>query len=201
MTISTAIDDLRFHGFDPCPKPIPIRIPNAKQVLLDTLNYFTNNHAQWLPAYDEIAAWLTDNQQRGLLCVGPCGLGKTLICCNVIPTIIYQYYQKILIAVDAIELNNPDKNYSRYKQLVIDDIGTEPESVRYGERHVIFSELVDAAEKKGNLLIITTNLMTATPKGQPADFPSIEARYGLRTLDRLRAITKVVRFDGKSFRK
>lgn len=73
----------------------------------------------------------------------------------------------------------------------IDDIGTEFLSVKYGEKRLSFAELVDEAEKKGKLLIVTTNLSLS----------ELQQKYGERTLDRLRAITTPVVFKGDSLRK
>ena len=74
----------------------------------------------------------------------------------------------------------------------MDDIGTEGQSVIFGERRWAFPEIVDEAEKKGKLLIVTTNLTK----------DELSGRYGDRTLDRLRAITKPIIFKRKegSFR-
>lgn len=55
----------------------------------------------------------------------------------------------------------------------------------------LFPEIVDRAEQKENILIITTNL-------QP---DLIEKKYGIRTRDRLRAICTPVLFKGESLRK
>ena len=69
----------------------------------------------------------------------------------------------------------------------IDDIGTEPQSQF---RNCAFADLVDRAEKKGGLMIITTNL-----NGE-----QLRERYGDRVLDRLRGLTRQVYFTGQSFR-
>jgi len=165
------------------------------------LRHYMGDRAQWLPAYDKIALWLTDNQCRGLLCTGNCGLGKSLICCKVLPVLLHHYCRKILTVYDAVSIGPRLQEAKSDALAVIDDLGTEPtEYINYGERHVPFNEITDEAEKRGHLLIITTNLATSTPAGQGADYPSIEARYGLRTIDRLRSITKVVKFEGTSFR-
>ena len=194
------IEDLRHLGFDPYPERVRLNIPDARKALEGGLRYYLGDF-QWLPCYDEIAAWLTDNKGRGLLCVGNCGLGKTLICANILPVIIHNRMRKVVKSYGALDINDRIEEVKHCKLSVIDDIGTEPEAVIYGERHMAFPEIVDNAEKRGNLLIITTNLRTNTPPGQGADYPSIQSRYGNRTLDRLKAITKVVRFDGKSFRR
>ena len=54
-----------------------------------------------------------------------------------------------------------------------------------------FVELCDMAELKGKLLIITTN----------CDIEHLTEKYGVRTVDRLRAITKYVPMVGKSLRR
>lgn len=64
-------------------------------------------------------------------------------------------------------------------------------SVKYGEKRLSFAELVDEAEKKGKLLIISTNLSLS----------ELQQKYGERTVDRLRAITTPVVFKGDSLRK
>ena len=97
----------------------------------------------------------------------------------------------IVHVVDATELNTKFEDIKQYQILCIDDEGVENEAVQYGERKILFAELVDLAEKKGKLLLLTTNLSTA----------ELSAKYGMRTLDRLKAIIRVVHFKGKSLRK
>ena len=197
MSFSKALQALTASGFNPYPPAPHIHIPNANDALLAGIKHFTGERAQWLPAYDQIADWLTDNHGKGLLCVGECGLGKTLICCNILPVIIHHYCHKIVTVYDATSLATRHSEAMHDKLLTIDDVGAEPpESIIYGERHIYFNELVDEAEKRGNLLIITSNLRTRSKSG----FQSIEETYGLRTLDRLNAICTTVTFRGKSLR-
>jgi len=75
--------------------------------------------------------------------------------------------------------------------IYVDDIGTENLSIKYGEKRLAFAELADEAEKKGKLLILTTNLT----------IDELKEKYGERTIDRLRAITKTILFSGASLRK
>lgn len=75
--------------------------------------------------------------------------------------------------------------------IYVDDIGTESLSVKYGEKRLAFAELADETEKKGKLLIITTNL----------SIDELREKYGERTIDRLKAITRTVLFSGESLRK
>lgn len=170
---------------------------------------------QWLPDYDKVAAWLSDNEGRGLICVGTSGLGKTVICQKVLPVLFSRHFGLEVLSVTANEMNARIDELLRYCQpnhiIIVDDLGTEPASV-YG-RHP-FCELVDTAERRGTLLIITTNLRTTARRltedcgqqGRAGDYdpsspPSIEKRYGMPTLDRLRATTRVATFTGESMRK
>ena len=75
--------------------------------------------------------------------------------------------------------------------IYIDDVGTEDISNIYGNKRIPFAELVDAAEKEGKLLIISTNL----------DEDHLKEKYGERVVDRLRAITRKITISGKSMRK
>jgi len=191
------------HGFNPYPERLHIQIPQAREQLAAGLRYFLGDRAQWLPAYDEVAAWLADNHGRGLLCVGSNGLGKTLICQNIIPVLLQQNMRKIVKVCSALDMNQHLDELLRIHILSIDDVGTEPvETINYGVRRIAFSELVDLSEKQGTLLILSTNLRTTYGTDKDGNIvPSIEDRYGLRTYDRLKAVTKTVVFKGKSFRK
>ena len=64
-------------------------------------------------------------------------------------------------------------------------------AVKYGERRLAFCEIVDEAEKRGKLLMLTTNL----------SLEEISQKYGERTMDRLVAITRRVKFEGNSLRR
>ena len=198
------LEYMRRFGYDPYPERLHIAIPDAREQLMAGLQYYLGNEAQWLPCYDKVVEWLTDNKGRGLLCVGTCGLGKTLICQNILPMLIYRNTKKVPDTCTAIEMNGRIDALLNSKCVIVDDIGIEPvETNTYGNRRVPFNELCDQAERRGSLLILTTNLRT-TKKVDPDTglaIPSIEERYGQRTLDRLRAITKVIKFEGPSLRK
>ena len=153
--------------------------------------FFTDKRASWQPEYGNVADWLVDNKGRGLLCLGNCGRGKTLICGKIIPILLNHFCNKVVSCYDAQQLN---ANLDAVKQkhiIYVDDIGTEFLSVKYGEKRLSFAELVDEAEKKGKLLIISTNLSLS----------ELQQKYGERTVDRLRAITTPVVFKGDSLRK
>lgn len=167
-----------------------IQIPNAKEVLYCALQHLLKDRMVWLDEYDEVANWMSDNKGKGLLCMGDCGRGKTLICQNIIPALILHFHRKVVSPYSTIEMNKNVDDVIKKHLIYLDDIGTEGQSVRYGERRWAFPEIVDEVEKKGKLLIVTTNLSKE----------EIVNKYGDRTLDRLRATTKPVLFEGKSLR-
>ena len=178
---------------------VRISIPNAEQRLRAGLDYFVdkyscgeNNHAEWIEKnYRPIVEWMTDNKGKGLLITGGCGLGKTLIAKHILPLLIRDSCRRVINIFTAQELNTKIDEIVKLHTIYIDDIGTESVSKIYGNVRCTFSELCDAAEQSGKLLMITTNLTAS----------ELEEKYGERTLDRLRAITKFVAFSGKSLRK
>ena len=197
-----SVEHLRDTGFDPYPECLHLQIPQARELLSSGLRYYLGDDAKWLPCYDQVAAWLSDNKGRGLLCLGPCGLGKTLIVQNILPVIIHRNYQRIVSTYSAQEMNDNIKDVIKHKLIVIDDIGTEPATkFDYGERSTPFLKLCDAAEKRGILLMMTANLRTTHGTDKHGNvIPSIEDRYGDLVLSRLRSIVKIVEFKGKDMR-
>lgn len=184
------IESLKETGFNPLPNLVNISIPDSKRVLWRGLNYFTGK-AEWLPEYERIAEWLSDNKGRGLFCYGNCGRGKSLICWKIIPLLLNHYCRKIVSCYDAQQMN-ADIDAVKAKHIIyIDDVGTENLSVKFGEKRLAFCEIVDEAEKRGKFLILTTNL----------SLDEISQKYGERTMDRLVAITTRVKFKGDSLRK
>lgn len=185
------IERLRDTGFSPVPNTVNISIPDAKSVLWAGIKYFTGENAQWLPEYQEVVNWMINNEGRGLICFGNCGRGKTLICGKILPLVLNHYCRKIVSCYDSQQMNAELDSVKQKHIIYVDDIGTENLSVKYGEKRLAFAELTDEAEKKGKLLILTTNL----------SIEELGEKYGERTVDRLRAITKTVLFAGESLRR
>lgn len=188
------VEDLRQFGMNLAIERIYIRIPDAKQILWRGLQFFGKEEvfeAKWLPEYNEVATWLGDNQGRGLLLYGNCGRGKSLIACKILPILFKHYCRKILRVYDMQTVNRDlDDIITKYLK-VLDDAGTEEVSNNYGNKRMALSEVVDEAEKKGHLVVITTNLTLS----------EVAVKYGNRTLDRLKKITTPVLFKGESLRK
>ena len=143
-----------------------------------------------LPEYDKIIDWMKSNNGRGLLIIGTNGRGKTMIAKNILPLFFDYAMGKIVRCYHATEINDNADFILTRRIVVLDDVGTEEQFVKYGERRWIFPEIVDRAEQKENILIITTNLAP----------DEIENKYGIRTRDRLRAICTPVLFKGDSLR-
>ena len=202
LSIKDIIENRKRAGLlAPPDERIRVQIPNARQVLMYGIVHFCGEQAQWLPEYEEVAEWLSDNQGKGILCLGQPGRGKTLITQRILPVIFERCLHKMINCYIALDLNGYDvderkKTHYRYdeirkwKIIAIDDIGTEPQACIFGETHDYFSELVDCAEQKQKMLILSTNL----------NRQKFIDRYGMRTFDRLTAITRRVVFKGKSLR-
>lgn len=181
------------------PETVSIKIPNAEERLRAGLDYFVKVFSRGAIAkatwneqnYRPIVDWMTDNRGRGLLMLGNCGLGKTLIGKYILPYLIRYTCGKVVNVFTTQELNAKPDEVMRYHIIYIDDIGTEGLSNNFGNKRVPFMELCDAAEQKGKLLICSTNLT----------LDELTEKYGERTIDRLRATTKVVPFVGKSLRR
>ena len=185
------------HHPSPTAQANHLTIANAKERMLKGLQHFLGDDAKWLPEYDEIADWLSDNRGRGLLLIGTSGLGKSLICQKILPVLLGE----VVDVVNAREMGQVLDVLLQRRCVIIDNLGSEPvsEMVNYRKRRPFF-ELCDAAEQRGLLLIINTTLSTTRVRN-PLYPQSIQERYGNEVLDRLRATTRVVELRGKSMRK
>ena len=186
------ISEARKNDDDYAPILFSFGIPNAKETLIDGLEEVMRHKVEWLAEYDQIVNWLTDNQGKGLLQIGPPGVGKSEICMKVIPLIFQMVLHKVFSRYQATELCNEATYHSSLRQrfIAIDDFGIEGTFYDYGNPHIVFSEIVDGIEKRGTLLFATTNLT----------MDEIKAEYGLRTFDGLRANMQAVVIREKSLR-
>lgn len=189
--IQQVVKRLQQMGYYAEPKKVDIAIPEAGKHLADGLRYFLGSNARWHKDYERIVSWLSNNHGKGLLVLGNPGTGKSLICERILPILLYHYRQQLILKpFRAEDLNTRTTDVLASYALYIDDIGTEGIRNNYGEKSLVLPDLVDRAEKYGKLLVMTTNL-----KQQ-----ELLEKYGGRTIDRLRAITEIVTFTGKSFR-
>lgn len=193
LNFDKTLSEMKRHEM-PIPRDtVSIKVPNAEAVLRNAMTYFLAMQRKeliWLPEYRNIVDWLTDNKGKGLFMYGNCGRGKSLLCRYVLPAILLKYCKKVVSVFDVHIMNRDIDHVLSKHILAIDDIGTEEQSVRYGERRMAFAEVMDAAEKHNNLVIVSSNLYGA-------DIGSI---YGDRVLDRVKATTRRVLFEGESLR-
>lgn len=190
------ISQMRDTGYPQEIDRVQISIPNAEKRLRGGLQYVVNMksgcNAEWNERnYRPIVDWMTDNKGKGLLMFGGCGLGKSVIGMYILPLLIKDVHKKVVNIFSAQELNKKIDEILKLHIIYIDDIGTEDNLNSYGNKRMPFAELCDDAEKKGKLLILTTNL----------SIDELTERYGDRVVDRLIATTKAVPFTGDSLRK
>ena len=202
VSIESIIQQRKAEGLLPHDGRIHLKVANAREKLMYAMVDCLGERTKWLPQYDEVADWLSDNHGLGLMLMGSPGMGKTVVIHRVLPPLIERWARKVVKCYEALDLNDTDtdnrgREVSRYKHIVqsrliaIDDVGTEPVAQEYGEYHDYFSELVDKCERGNKLLLCSTNLSV----------DEMKERYGLRTIDRLAALTRIIYFTGESFRR
>lgn len=183
---------LKGTGFIGKPDIVTVKVSNAQSLLMNGLQYYCGESAEWQSEYNDIAEWLTDNKGRGLWLCGGCGRGKTLIGAKILPILLnfYNFPRKIISLYDAKDINEKYEDVVSKHIIYIDDVGKESMAVQYGNRYMRFPDIVDEAEKKGKLLMFSTNLSQE----------EMLVKYGERTIDRLKSITKKIIFKGNSLR-
>ena len=194
--LARLIQQQRRNGFCGPDGKVRWHLSQADTLLMRGLVRLFGENAQWLPEYDEVASWLSDNQGKGLFLIGDCGRGKTVITQQIFP-VLFQYYMRrtdgsrmAYNCTTAKALADNYDEFSRYKILCIDDIGTEGKVRKFGNVRDYVEDLVDVAEKEQKLLVLSTNLT----------FDQLQQRYDMRTIDRLRGLTTRVFFEGQSLR-
>jgi DNA replication protein DnaC len=157
---------------------------------------------QWLVEYNEIIDWLEDSHGKGLYLTGDCGRGKTNIIFGVLVPLYLIRYKTFLPGYHATQLTDmvlPQFDnlcrwnyelYNRWKIAYIDELGTERMVNDFGEKFEPFNEILNVAEQKLHVLIISSNL-----NGE-----QFLNRYGDRTMDRIKRLCKIITFEGESLR-
>lgn len=187
-------EQMRVHGMQLPTKRVAIQLQNPMAILEGYFKYFLSYEGvdlRWQPEYNQVAEWLGDNQGRGLFLYGDCGRGKSMLTRYVLPAIILKYTRKVVSVYDVQEMNRDIDDVLRKHVISLDDIGTEDMSVSYGNKRMAFAEVMDAAEKYGKLVIISTNLQG----------DEIARRYGQRVMERIVSTTRRIKFRGQSLRK
>lgn len=166
-----------------------VRIDESRKLLKEGLIHYVGGIPDWLPEYDIVVEWLSDNKMKGLLAVGDYGRGKTLICYDIIPDILENFGIKCF-RTSAYSLERDLDGILSSNVLVIDDVGVEGIYNRYGTKRDLMCEIIDNAERNAVLLILTTNLT----------IQELTERYGARIIDRLKSIAVPIVFKGESLR-
>jgi len=206
--LTALIEAQRAKGFRQHDERIWLQLPDADRVLMRGLVWVLGDRAQWAPEYDEVAEWLSNNDGRGLMLIGDCGRGKTMLTRQLLPELFRLYFGLSYDCYDAKDLLKHYDEISRHKIICIDDIGREPNANVFGVRHNYFEDIVDLCEKEQKMLICSTNLTRRQLFGVPERKDdtgrtvqaAVEGRYDLRIYDRLKAITRRVYCQGESFR-
>lgn len=187
------LQEMKLHGMKTPPKALRIQIPNAEKWLKSAMDYFVKKERKqlvWLSPYNEVADWLTDSKGKGLLLYGDVGQGKTMLSRYAIPAILLKVFRKIVSVYDVNEMNAKLDEVKGKRIISLDDIGTDTTLNDFGNKREAFAEIMDNAEKTGQIVIISTNL------GKD----ELIHRYGDRVFDRIIATTRRVEFKGQSLR-
>ncbi|MDR0661751.1 MAG: hypothetical protein LBG19_13415 [Prevotellaceae bacterium] len=118
------------------------------------------------------------------------GVGKTVMYKYALPAVLLKEARKVEAYYNYYDLNTHTEEILEKKSIAIDDIGNEEQAIIYGNKRWVLPEVVDNAEKRNNLIILSTNL----------NAQELMKKYDARTLDRIVAITHRVKIEHKSFR-
>ena len=158
-----------------------------------------------LEKIEKAAKWLTGDYKVGLLLYGIVGSGKSTLgkaICNLIGILhnsSISSERKGVFRVSALDLAKNVANDPMYfnklknqELLFIDDIGTEPASVKsWGNEFSPVVELLYARYDRQLFTIATSNL-------KDSDFGE---RYGIRIADRMEEMFERIYYQNKSYRK
>ena len=154
---------------------------------------------------EKAAKWLTGNYKVGLLLYGTVGSGKSTLgraICNMIGVLYQSAFaseRKGVYRVSALDraknVGDDPAYFNKLKNvdmLFVDDIGTEPASVKsWGNEFSPVTELIYARYDRQLFTLSTSNL-------RESDFSE---RYGERIADRLDEMFERIHYSNKSYRK
>lgn len=141
---------------------------------------------------------------RGLFLYGNCGTGKTMFLTKFVrvkfrtATDIQKRYAGKGLTQEWEEWVHGHYNDTYVhlppEPIIIDDLGTEPTSKRFGETREILEAVISARYKYWQQSDISTHI-TSNLSGQQLD-----AKYGRRITDRIREMCVPIKFEGRSAR-
>jgi DNA replication protein DnaC len=194
MELQEYIRQLKEEGAPILESAPTIKIPNADEIFHGWMKYIlsqTGKEYLPLPVYDEVIDYLKDSKGKGLLLVGNCGTGKTLITRYLFP-IIFKMMRYHLSVFDATDLIKRPDEVLQPRFVAVDDLGTEATIAnKFGQQRKPADELFDSIEKCGKLGFFSTNLSAQ----------QLIDKYGQRSYDRLIGCTRQIIFTGESFRR
>jgi DNA replication protein DnaC len=160
-------------------------------------------------AINAVSRWLTSHTKPGLILRGYIGVGKTTMMWA-IRSILKHLLERELKIVDARRIadmgkrdNSEFEEYTKCLCLGIDDLGTEPITVKnYGNEVTPLVELLSERYNNQRFTIITTNLTTKKDESG-AEVDELQQVYGDRTFDRLKEMCNFMSYSGnqQSYRK
>lgn len=223
--IASVLQRARSNGYRAPDSRVRWRLDKADERLAEGLVLRLGDKARWLPEYDQVAEWLSDNQGQGLLCIGACGRGKTVITRDVLPWLFKNYIWCALTGDGTMshpvyryfkadrDLKDSFGEMCRSRLLCIDDLGTE-QTRYFGREENYFDRLVQGDRfERDQLLVCSTNLQYEQLFGGTVDElidPSrpelgrrsvtYPARYDERTRSRLLGCCRRIFFEGEDLR-
>lgn len=195
MNYDEILNQLKTEG-NPTPSPrFRFSIPNAREELEKAMAAVLSRMGEklvWLPEYDKVAEWLTNNHGKGLLLYGNCGRGKSLLARYAIPMLFRGFCQRIVSVVDCGSQQVNIDEILRRKLISLDDIGVEVGRVDYGTRRNIVIEAINKAQDNPDTMLIMSSNLSGD---------AIRERYGARIFDRVKYLCHRISFNGQSLRR
>lgn len=170
-----------------------VKIKNARVIFTNVITSIYKKRGidlQWIPEFDLVIDWLTDNKGKGLFLFGNCGRSKSIITNIVIPLILSVEMGKIVSVYSPNEISSKLDEILLKKYISLDELGDEPENKLYGVTRHSALEILDSVEKQGKLILISSN----------ENKQSLEDLYGSKFMERLKIVTTRILFKGDSLR-
>lgn len=194
MDYNTVLSQMAKEGFSAPIRRFTFALPNAKEELQEAMSCIARSMGEkllWLPEYDEVATWLSDNKGKGLFLFGACGRGKSLLTRYALPMIFRAKMNRSLKVVDCAYSGVNIDEVVNYPFLALDDLGAEEDVVNYGTRRQLVSEVICRAQDNPRMFVIASSNY---------DGKALKTRYGERVMDRIRYLFYQVSFNGQSLR-